>query len=374
MPGMGRREVSDSEGHVRFNKLAVGAHSFKIADSGGGTMIMGGGEMAVRFGGPDREDDSWTTVDVMEGGEAAVTLEANARGTLTGRVREAGKVLAGATVELIEEGAEDDFGLPGMFGGGARLSARTDGDGNYELDGVEEGTYTVKVSHPTRRMPVERDVQIREGTNRFDVELPLSIIEGRLTGTDGEALAGVKVNAERYIKDAPRRRATFAVMIDGADGGGDVITSGDLGDDSTVTDADGRYTLRGVAAGVDLVVRAQGKAVQSGRSEPLRVEPDETRRGVDFQLEAAGSLVVEVFERDGSPGRFKMVRASRAGEEEGAPQMEFANDGVAEFNGLAPGTWIVSASDPRPDQDTPPVEREVEVRAGETAHTELRFE
>ena len=48
------------------------------------------------------------------------------------------------------------------------------------------------------------------------------------------------------------------------------VTLGSPGGGSTVsTDAEGRYTLRGVAPDVDLVVHATGKEVQPGKSEPF---------------------------------------------------------------------------------------------------------
>ena len=69
-----------------------------------------------------------------------------------------------------------------------------------------------------------------------------------------------------------------------------------------------------------------------------------------------------------------MVRATWAGEGEVDPEVSFANDGIVTFDGLRPGKWTLTASDPRPDQQGAGAEREVEIRAGEEAHVDLRFD
>src|SRR5204862_4656615 len=101
--GAGAGHVTDSDGNVLFENLEAGPHRFKIQDgdadagpvfsTGDTTMVIGG------LGGGGDDDES-SPITVLEGQRSELTLRAAPHGALAGRVREAGKVLAGATLRL----------------------------------------------------------------------------------------------------------------------------------------------------------------------------------------------------------------------------------------------------------------------------------
>jgi uncharacterized GH25 family protein len=375
--GGGGTPVTDSSGTVRFTRLRAGLHEFQLNEeqSSGGVFLEGGA--TINIGGTPTSSEGWTEVEVFEGGVAAVTLEASPRGSLTGRVREAGKLLAGATLSLKEKRSEPVRPNPmTMFGGGGGRRERTDGDGEYAFTDVKEGAYVLEVTHPTRRMPVELDVTVLPEENTFDVDLSVAIVEGRITSVDGEPLEGITVSAERVREEeAGGGRQMFAIRMISDDGGNTVLSSdGELGGDSTVTDADGRYTLRGVTPDVKLAIVAEGPAVQEKKSDPLTVAGDETLRGVDLVLEEAGRVSVEVLTASGSPAGFSLVRATFVDDESVAPQVEFAEDGTANLVGLRPGNWRLNASSVRDGGGGPGVDRDVQVVGGEEAHVTIHLE
>jgi len=347
--GSGRR-VTDTEGEILFSHLETGTHAFRIDEGGSNPFGMVTIESVIEItGAASAVPEGWDQVEVVEAETATLTLVAAPRGSLIGRLREAGLDLAGATISLHPERADgqaDMMGalvLPGM--GGGEESARTDGDGFYEILDLKVGDYVLAVEHPTRHMVEEFEVSIREGENRFDPQLSLSILEGRITSVDGEPLEGLRVTAAKAQEGGQRRVARMMnfLMTDGDDA---VVTMGDgeAMSDEVYTDADGRYRLRGVTPDVDLVVRASGEDVQSGESDKVRVAPDQVKGGVNFTLKAAGRILVEVFRADGTPAQFVMVRATYQGEDaEGvAPVHEFVQSGSVELTGLKAGLWNVA--------------------------------
>ncbi|MEW6072599.1 MAG: carboxypeptidase-like regulatory domain-containing protein [Planctomycetota bacterium] len=349
-PGPRGREVTDTAGEVRFPHLETGSHSFRIRSPGGGIGGFLGENAVIEIAGldPGAEEPGWASVEVVEGETARLTLVATPRATLAGRVREAGVPLAGATLRLSPRAAGESAARMAFLGIGGGPSARTDGDGRYEIENVEPGLYTLTVEHRLRHMPEELEARVKEGETRFDVELSVAILEGRVTDQEGEPLAGMRVTARRSQGDGNRVAIVRTMFVAGD--GGDVFgaSTGEALGDETRTDADGRYRLRGVVPDVELVVEAEGSDVETGRTEPLRVGPDQVRTGVDLQLAAAGRVRVAVASADGTPVQFAMVRAAWQGEaaEDPGPQHGFAQDGTAVLTGLRPGPWRVTVSPP----------------------------
>lgn len=171
------------------------------------------------------------TVDAFEvrAGEAIdvgrVRLEEGL--TLTGRVvtADGGRPLPGASVEL-DDGSGGPFVQPGQ----AR-AVPTDAEGRFVLDGLAEGTPTLRAMHP-EYAPAARRVELRRGGSLDDVLFELGS-GGTLTGTvreNGEPAAGAGVFVSPGLMDIDLARTTR-------------------------TDADGRYELRRLAAGTYQVLR-----------------------------------------------------------------------------------------------------------------------
>ena len=370
----GSRPVTAADGRLAFENLAAGEHAFRLDEDGPGGVLAGGGGTFVVRGIPGMEpEDDWTRATVVEGETTEVTLHAKARALVHGRVREAGKLLAGASVSVAEaqEGEGEQrrmgFAFPG-FGGGPTV--RTDGDGEYRIEDLRVGRYTLTVEHATRRMPTTFQLDVREGENRFDVELSVAVVEGRVTDAEGQPVAGAVIGVER--RQGSDGQVSFRSVIMIADDAGDAVmhSGGELGGPETRTDAEGRYSLRGVLPDVELVVTARGGDAQPARSEPFVVDPDEVERGVDLVLEAGGSLLVEARLPDGSPARMCMVTATYEGEGEVDPQNGFIQSGSTTLKGLRPGPWRVGVRRLGPEGGSEaPEDRTVEVVALQTATT-----
>jgi hypothetical protein len=290
-------------------------------------------------------------------------------------VTESGKPLAGATVRLTDKKSGSDAPDLPFFDDGRE--ARTNGKGDYTLENAKAGEYRVIVSHASRAMPFETSVRLREGDNKLDVELSVCTIEGRVTNADGKPLAGIRVRAER--PQAPDSGKKSRVMVFATANGDDndvTFSMGPGGAEPALTDADGKYKLRGVPPDVDLVVKATGKDVQPGESSVVKLSADQTKSGVDLSLQQGGSIEVTVQYADGRPGSSCLVRGRIEGDSVD-PKNEFSGTtGIVKLTGLKPGKWhlTVTPIGPGAPGEKPDVpEQLVEVKAGEAgkAHFEI---
>jgi hypothetical protein len=209
------------------------------------------------------------------------------------------------------------------------------------------------------------------------VDLPLAVLEGRVTDEQGQPLAGIRVWPERWSSEGPQRQRFTMIVMDDGGGSGGVIQAGQGGARPVLTDEDGRYSLRGVASGVELVVKAEGDSVQPGRSKPVEVAADQVRDHVDLTLEAGGAIDVTAENPDGSPARMCFVQASWAGDSQATvqPKFSFIQSGSTALKGLKPGPWKLTVRRAGPgNNDDPGQERVVEVGVGETAEASFRLD
>jgi uncharacterized GH25 family protein len=339
-------DLTDADGHATFEHLTQGTHRFKLSGSSGGVRLSGASGVrasfrSARLGGgamPMPEEEGWAEVTVSEGARETLTLVAPERCSITGRISESGKPLSGATVRLVEHGESDDMG--GMFGN--ELSAQTDGGGRFTITNVPAAEYDVVVSHPTRAMDWTGEASLVTGETRFNADLPVAIVEGRISGADGEPLVGIRVRVQRAATENGPERDMMTMWVDGE--GGDMMSfRGPGGGGSVTTDGDGRYRLRGVTPDVEVAVIASGKDVQRGESEPFKLTADQVKTGVDLTLEQGATIEVTVKRADGTPGLACLLRAQLDGAEEPSVKTEFTGpDGRARFQGLKPGRWKVT--------------------------------
>ncbi|MBK7645492.1 MAG: carboxypeptidase regulatory-like domain-containing protein [Planctomycetes bacterium] len=371
---------TDARGELLVAHLAPGAHRFRVADGNGPRAFFGGGggfasTVLVNGGqGEEPKEPSWTSVDVLEGAQAAVKLVAPARANVVGRVREGGRPLAGASVQLEEKNDSQPggFEMPFFGGGGGQ---RTNGNGEYKLENVKPGKYTIHVSHPSRAMTWDGELEVTEGDLRYDAELPVSIVEGRVLGPDGKGIAGARVSCERAKAKTEERQMVFSIAISG-DNGDAMTFGGSGGGEAQRTDAEGNYTLRGVLTDTDIVVHATSKDFSPANSEKFRVVADQTLRGIDVHPKQGGILDVHVT-RAGQPVRNALVNASHKDKDgnEDSQQTEMTGPGgIAHFAGLEPGDWEYSVDEltdvgDSPDS-TPKQSKTVVVTAGQTNQVE----
>jgi protocatechuate 3,4-dioxygenase beta subunit len=361
--GFERSESTDDSGSTRFEHLAPGTYRVEVERIESDSMF--------RFGETDGEQDGAhsTEVRVVEGGDEQVMLVRPPRGALLGRVTEGGKPLPGAGLRLEESGGQH-LSIPGLTD---QPDAHTDASGRYRIDPVNGGSHELVIEHASRVMDTRVTVVIEEGDNVADIELPTSVVEGRVTDAAGAPVAGAEVEV-RKAGDTDSRRSSITFSMGGQDS---VIFGLESGDEERVlTDADGRYRLRGVLAETELVVTANHETFRGATTEPFEVAPGALKQRVDLVLEPAGRLAVTVT-RQGAPLGNVTVRASFVvpdGEDDpGIDSVSSFTDGQgrAALDGLAAGTWSVQVEPPGWSEEDWPEAQLAEVSVGETRPVDL---
>jgi len=359
--GPGRR--TDADGRAEFAQLQDGTHAFRLNEENPRS-----GGMFFRMAGQDELGDDWTQVDVIAGESYSLTLSASPRAELNGVVTEDGVPLANAKVKLISADGDDAH-----MGMGPETAAYTDAEGFYEFDDIKVEGYELEISHATRAMPMSFDVRLAVGPNSQDFDLPVSILEGRVTDDEGDPVAGIKVRAQRAQSGGERRMAIMISVTDDGEDSNTIITDSSANDPSATTDDDGRYVLRGVQAATPVVVEARGGDYEPTKSESVEVALGATRSGVDLVLSKAGALEVKAVGPEGQPAGGFLVTANFSGETEQQlePKVSFLQaSGKTKLTGLKPGPWIVTLQSVGlggSDEAEPIPAQTVEVRATETA-------
>ncbi len=194
------------------------------------------------FGGNTQETATEITLAVGETKTADIALSGDEQfeGSLTGRVTAGGAPLAGAKV-LLYRGSDSCCGSATRY---PLAYVFTDAEGRYTVNGLAAGFLQLGAVDPAgiyattyytqQAVPVlANSVTIENGkaTSGIDFDLPLAgAISGRVTKREGEPVAGLFVSI--YKPDQP----------DPFYGNIPLVSS------ETRTDADGRYTVKGLHA------------------------------------------------------------------------------------------------------------------------------
>jgi len=356
--------VADENGYALFEHLAPGEQAFRLAPAQS-ELGMGGrrGGFTMRIDSEEPEAE-WGTITVEEGGAHELALRAPPEAILRGRVLEAGQPLVGAELRL-EEG--DQPNRPRIPRFGPATSATTDGEGRFEMRGLTPGKRMLVVDHRTRALASEQEVELREGDNECALDLDVAIAQGTVRDPEGKPIAGARVRAERGGGAGNVRMV--AVMID-SDAGADVIDT-DGSSPSGLTDAEGRYELRGLPSGVPLRIAASARDAQPSHSEEFELDRDEVRRKLDLLLSPAGTIELEVVDGEGKPAGMCMAVATH--EQGGEPQRGVVGpSGRTKLEGLRPGRWTVSLTRFGPNEGEAAEPKAADVKAGAAA--QLKFE
>jgi hypothetical protein len=331
--GSSTTKSADAQGRVTFPRLAPGQHGFRIATDGGGPPL--GTEAAAEVG--------WQNVDVADGSAQSLTVRRERQAILAGIVRENGIALVGARVGFVRGSGPANVQDAGST---ARLDAMrrefeasgrgavTDAQGHYELKELAPGDHRLQITHESRAMPAMVAVSLQIGPNVANVDLTTAILRGVVHDPTGKPVAGATVR----------------------------ITPSGRMQRPNQSDADGRYELRGVQDGADLVVRARAEGFAEAAGPTVRLDPGMTRADVDITLAAAGRIEVTTPAENGL-----RVTARREGGDNKDPRSATAQvtDGRALLKDLLPGRWRVTL---RAGQGSPaPSPVLVEVVAGQTA-------
>jgi len=219
-------------------------------------------------------------------------------------------------------------------------AARTDGDGEYRLEGVAPGPRTFVVSHP-RHARALGDLEVKPGDNRLDFQLEAGYeIRGRVLADDGRPVAGTWLWLSSLV-GGDNRRAT--------------------------SDTDGSFSFQGVTGGRYRLRGGHPELGEVALEEPLRVEGSDLS-GVEVRFSSGGVLDGRIVGLGLDELASVDVRAfsSQGGSRWTRPDFE----GRFRFERLAPGTWHVVAHGPGGRQ----VFQEVElVEADPPAEVMLEF-
>jgi protocatechuate 3,4-dioxygenase beta subunit len=366
----GRR--TDAAGVARYEALPAGAHAFRLGEG-----ISAASEQETEGTG------GWIETVASEGSRATLDFRAPPRGGLVGVVREGGRPLASARLHLSELHGQGETDDPGWFAPGASdpFSTSADQDGGYAFAGLRCARYRLFVTHAGRRMTSAFEVSVENPPRTFDVELDVASLEGRVTGPDGSPIPDVHVVAASAAGDDDPGESYRMVLFED-DRGAPRLDYRPEAKPGATTDANGRFSLRGVRSGDALNLYANGDFVRPGAVENLVLGPDEARRGVDLVLAPAGVLEVSLA---GSPGSRRdprrLVRAVRAGDEQREDAVSTGHlrgrNRSCRLVALEPGTYHVAlgteGNAPEGNAETASaLAQDVEVVAGRT--TKLVFQ
>ena len=327
---------ADAAGRATFIQLAPGSHGFRIGASR---------ELRRRVI-PDATAEAsaeagWQRVDVDSGSELMLKLSQEPQVTLVGSVRENGLALAGARVRLVQGSGQEKGGSsdvePTRRGHDAMTRyVVTDALGRYDLMGLMVGDHFLQITHESRAMPAKVAVSLMTGANVANVDLLTAILRGVVLDPLGNPVA----------------RATVSIK-----GGGR---------GASATDSEGRYELRGVQEGSDLVVRASASGFAEAVAPPVRVDRGMTRENVNITLAAAGRIEV----RTAVQGARAVMARQEGGDAKDPRSLSVSvSDGKAVLTDLLPGKWRIGL---RSDRGSQLLESMlVEVVAGRTTIAEL---
>jgi hypothetical protein len=357
---------------ARFSHLTPGEHRFKLAKKRAGPAfsinLNQGGKAAAA------KDADWRRVDVADRQTQGIRLTQRGTGTVTGVVRENGEPLRRARVRFVKGDGRGEVSaeeastaqlesmterMQGMFGG-ASTGGQTNGDGVYRLPDIPVGEHRLRVSHAKRAMPQVVTIHVREGDNTLNIDLSVSVVSGRVIGPAGP-VARAKISVA--LADSPPQLAQ-AMEMAGAMFGMSATTSG------VRSDEDGRFEVRGVRAGAEIVIQVVASGFSTAVSEKLTVRAGETRDGIELRLQAAGKIAVRIT---GEAPAMAALQAEYLGSTGAAatvaPIMQVISGRRATLKGLRPGKWRVKVSGLGAGKD---LQKTVEVTAMKT--TRVVFE
>ena len=341
---------TDSRGRARFAHLNPGCPQFVVLTDGeDGTWKQGfvarGGSVSPRslfLSLSPEVRDNWHRVTVREGERVDLEIEVPAAASAFGRILEEGRPLPYASVRL---GWPRDSEQSRIL---ERLPVLADAEGRYRLDGLPQGSYDLVVAHPSRALEARSRIDLTPGENEFDVFLDGAGVEGRVIDAAGEPLAGVLVRLSTYddfrTHGAPGLGGSARVggLRGDLRGGGAVSKPG-------ITDAAGRYRLRGVPPETACVVFVDAEGIDARPSAPFQVKPGALRKGVDLEVQDSCALSVRLIDSAGLPVARATLNLRNISARLPSSSRSRSTDegGLVRFIDLSPGRWILSLQQPQ---------------------------
>ncbi len=194
-------------------------------------------------------------------------------------------------------------------------AALSDARGGFALDGLPPGRVfllaTAATAVPRIGGPLSREFLVRCLVDRGDSPACLALAPGERGVLD--LLLEPAATVSGRVLDPEGRPAR--AWIDVARESGALVTR------HAWTDAEGRFTLRTVPPGKQVVLQAYADAGR-GRSRPFEAKPGEEVAGIEVRLASPGDRVLRgrVLDADGSPCPVASVLAAPLGEYRPAPE------------------------------------------------------
>lgn len=236
------------------------------------------------------------------------------------------------TLRFLDAGRLDRAATPGGM--------TSDGRGVVQLGERLPGAWRAWVYHASLRMPEVIDVELLPGHNEIHLRRLTTTISGRVVDDAGDPIAGATVRAEfagihpvrtQHEADPERKRPLL---------GGSVATAALRDLRAVTTDAQGRYELRGVTTGREIVAVALAPGHVVGESRVVLLAPGDQQQVPDIRLERGGA--VRVILPIGHDGDFWLDPA----EDDAADEGEEAHPGFwasvrdeRVLDGIPPGDW-----------------------------------
>jgi protocatechuate 3,4-dioxygenase beta subunit len=262
-----------------------------------------------------------TRVEAMAGAEPPeVRIVLRAGAVVTGRVLGPdGAPVPGADVRTVQTSREE-AGFSFRMGG----SARTDGEGRYRLESIEEGRRSIAASHPDFQRAV-KDLDVRAGENRLDLQLDRGFpVTGRVVDSGGRPVADARVRLSSR---------------------GFGLGFGPEEMEEAASGADGAFQFPSVAPGTYGISASKEGYAPAVPPDPVQVAGAPVA-GLELRLETGGILRGRVkglgFEALANVNVFA-VRADSLGIEAGMRHGGVDFEGVYTIEGVAPGDWMVMA-------------------------------
>ncbi|WP_345751548.1 carboxypeptidase regulatory-like domain-containing protein [Microbacterium rhizophilus] len=354
---------TDALGRYAFGRLEAGAYRLYV--SAGGNVITG-------WWGGGADESAAHPIPLTAGEQlSGIDVQLEAGATISGQVTsDDGQAIADVEVRAYAWREDEDYAEGGYFSGAQ--SVYTGEDGRYAIQGLSEGSYTLRFRDYNGGNVAEwwGDVAEQADATRFTVGAGSDLtsydatlaraakISGRVTSADGAGIGGVEVAAYVWRED------------EGYDEGGYFSST-----QSASTDEDGRFTVGSLSHGSytlrfddyngEYVSEWWGDVAEQTDSVRFDVEAGVDLTGYDATLVRAGRIsgfvalpsadasgYVDLYRLDtSSPDYQAWLDGDSSDGSPLEPPMTSVNNasvdsesGSYEFGGLAAGSYLVQFS------------------------------
>jgi hypothetical protein len=284
--------TTDSNGYYTLSGLPFGQFKIRAAIGWGGDDD--GYIMEYYDNKPDQASADLVSISSVSPAITDIDFTLEKGGTISGRVYdEIGNPVAGASVMAIE--------YDSLFGWWNTLSSiTTDAGGYYQTSGLPAGQYAVRVEAAGYATEWYDDTYFRDFATPVDV-----VVDSDTPNIDFYLGPGGSISGYAYELDGVTPISNLHIYA--TDNQTNIWIAG------VVTNADGSYTITGLPAGFYRVATASSvtglsyvdeffdNTSMSNMATPVPVIPPDNTPGIDFSLEAGGTISCTVTSENGMP-------------------------------------------------------------------------